>query len=78
MDFPVHAVAPKKDTFSLSFGLVNLMMSLVDVSRLLLLLVVGVMTLEMRPASAQSVQGVSGGLLVTPEEVRVISVGAAI
>ena len=77
MDFPVHAVAPEKDTFSLSFGLVNLVMSLVHVSRLLLL-VVGVMTLEMRPASAQSVQGVSGGLLVTPEEVRVISVGAAI
>ena len=65
MDFPVHAVAPKKDTFSLSLGLVNLVMSLVHVSRLLLL-VVGVMTLEMRPASAQPVQGVSGGLLVTP------------
>ena len=77
MDFPVHAVASEKDTFSLSLCLVSLvMMSLVHISRLLLLLVVGVMTLEMAPA--HSVQGISGGVLVMPEEVWVISVGATI
>ena len=78
MDFPVHAVASEQDTFSLSLRLVSLVMvmSLVHVSRLLMLLVVGVMTLEMSPA--HSVQGVSGGVLVMPEEVRVVSVGGAI
>ena len=77
MDFSVHAVAPKKDTFSLSLGVVSLVMSLVrHISRLLLVLVVGVMTLEMSPA--RSVQSISGGLLAMPEEVWVISVSAAI
>ena len=76
MDFSVHAVAPKQDTFSLSLSQVSVVMSLVHISRLLLLLVVGVMTLEMAPA--HSVQGISGGVLVMPEEVWVISVGATI
>ena len=79
MDFSVHAVAPKEDTFSLSLGVASLVMSLVrHISRLLLVLVVGVMALEMSPGSARSVQGISGGLLVRPEVVRVISVGAAV
>ena len=73
MDFSVHAVAPKEDTFSLSLGQVSVVMSLV-----LMVLVVGVMALEMSPGSARSVQGISGGLLVRPEVVRVISVGAAV
>ena len=77
MDFPVHAVAPKKDTFSLSLGVASLVMSLVrHISRLLLVLVVGVMTLEMSPA--RSVQSIRGGLLAMPEEVWVISVSVAI
>ena len=78
MDFSVHAVAPKKDTFSLSLSQVSLVMPLVHISRLLLVLVVvvGVMTLELSPA--RSVQGISRGVLAMPEEVLVISVGAAI
>ena len=81
MDFSVHAVAPKQDTFSLSLSQVSVVMSLVHISRLVLVLVVlvvGVMTLEMSPGPARSVQGITGGLLVMSEVVRVISVGAAI
>ena len=83
MDFSVHAVASKQDTFSLSLSQVSVVMSLVHISRLLLVLVVlvvGVMTLEMSPPASPAplVQGISGGVLVRPEEVRIVSVVAAI